>query len=175
MNAESILSQVQIASPCTARWSAMKGDDRVRFCDQCQLQVYNLSAMSAAAVSDLVTRTEGRLCGRYLMRRDGTILTNDCPVGARTARMQRFTRVASAFVLGCTSLLGGTYLLARNGDTTFDEHGGSVRTLVNWVRTRLGLASLGAPAPARMLPARMLMGKISTRSAGNEMISSEDY
>jgi hypothetical protein len=41
-----LLSQIKIASPCAASWDEMRGDDRCRFCQHCQLNVYNLSAMT---------------------------------------------------------------------------------------------------------------------------------
>ena len=33
----------------------------------------------------LVEEREGRLCVRFYQRRDGTVLTTDCPVGAAKA------------------------------------------------------------------------------------------
>ena len=42
------LRNVKVASPCPADWDRMIGDERVRFCGQCELNVYNLSAMSEA-------------------------------------------------------------------------------------------------------------------------------
>lgn len=56
------LDSIQVASPCTANWQGMTGDDRVRHCTQCQLRVYNLSDMSSEEATDLVFQTEGRLC-----------------------------------------------------------------------------------------------------------------
>ncbi len=53
----------------------MIGGDRVRFCGQCQLNVYNLSAMSRYEAESLIARTEGRLCVRFFRRKDGSILT----------------------------------------------------------------------------------------------------
>jgi hypothetical protein len=41
------LDEIEIATPCPASWEAMTGDDRSRFCGQCRLNVYNLSAMLA--------------------------------------------------------------------------------------------------------------------------------
>src|SRR4051812_47184360 len=38
-----LLDRITIASPCTASWDDMAGDDRVRFCASCQKDVYNLS------------------------------------------------------------------------------------------------------------------------------------
>lgn len=75
------LNSLSIASPCTANWNEMTGDARVRFCGQCQLNVYNLSDMTSQEANELLMAKEGRLCVRYYQRADGTIITQDCPVG----------------------------------------------------------------------------------------------
>src|SRR5689334_15547988 len=80
------LDSVAVASPCAADWNQMRGDDRVRFCGQCQLHVYNLSDMSRREAETLINTHEGRLCGRFFRRADGTVLTRDCPVGVRAVR-----------------------------------------------------------------------------------------
>ena len=80
------LEVIEIASPCTASWDAMHGDDRVRFCDQCKLHVYNLSAMSRRDASELVTSREGRLCVQMYRRADGTVITDDCGRIRKAAR-----------------------------------------------------------------------------------------
>ena len=59
------LEIIEIASPCTASWDAMHGDNRVRFCDQCNLHVYNLSAMSRQEAS-----ATGFVARRPIMRAD---------------------------------------------------------------------------------------------------------
>ena len=38
--------RLDVASPCSANWEKMTGDDRMRFCALCKKNVYNLSAMS---------------------------------------------------------------------------------------------------------------------------------
>ncbi len=63
----------------------MKGDDRVRFCEECNLHVYNFSAMTPVEINRLVAQREGRLCARLYQRVDGTTLTKNCPVGFRAA------------------------------------------------------------------------------------------
>ena len=98
-----ILSRIRIASPCTADWNKMTGDDRVRHCAQCNLDVFNLSEMTAPDAEALILAHTGRrLCGRIYQRADGTILTQDCPVGlARIRRglIRMAAGVAAAFVL----------------------------------------------------------------------------
>ncbi len=89
------MQKIRIASPCSADWNRMSGDDRVRFCPECQLNVYNFSAMSPAEIDALVSSKTGRLCARFYQRPDGTMLTQNCPVGFR-ATFLRATRLASA-------------------------------------------------------------------------------
>ena len=59
----------------------MTGDDRSRFCTQCEKNVYQLSGMTAEDIATLVLEKEGALCARFYQRPDGTMLTADCPVG----------------------------------------------------------------------------------------------
>jgi len=89
----------KIASPCTADWERMVGDDRVRHCSECNLNVYNFSAMTAADVETVVANHEGRLCARMYRRSDGTLLTQDCPVGLHAVlrlKVRRVSQVAGA-------------------------------------------------------------------------------
>lgn len=89
-----LLQNVRVASPCRASWAAMEPvqGDHVRFCAGCQKHVYNLSEMGQAEAEGLLRSHEGHLCVRYYRRKDGTILTSDCPVGLRAARRLILTR-----------------------------------------------------------------------------------
>lgn len=86
-----VIDNVRVASPCTANWEEMAGDERVRFCSQCRLHVYNLSAMSRHDAQQLLMQRGKHLCVRFYRRADGTVLTRDCPVGLRALR-RRFWR-----------------------------------------------------------------------------------
>lgn len=103
-----ILDQVGVASPCHADWDAMVGDARVRFCGHCEKNVYNLSAMPRAEAIQLIEDTEGERCIRMMRRADGTVLSSDCPVGARAAdaakdQARRQKRLALAAGLGISA------------------------------------------------------------------------
>ena len=100
------LDNVRVAAPCPADWDGMYGNDRVRFCDQCQLNVYNLSEMSRADAERLIGQAEGRLCVRYYRRRDGSIITTNCPVGLRALK-RRLSRVATAAASSILSFFAG--------------------------------------------------------------------
>jgi hypothetical protein len=80
------LDTIQVASPCDAAWDDMAGTERMRFCHLCRKTVYNLSAMTREQAERLIRQKEGRACVRLYRRRDGTVLTSDCPVSLRAAR-----------------------------------------------------------------------------------------
>lgn len=100
------LEQIKIASPCKADWNEMHGDERRRFCGECQLNVYNLSGMSREDAESLLIQSEGRLCVRFYKRADGTVLTKDCPVGWQALK-QRVSKTATAFASLVFGLLSG--------------------------------------------------------------------
>ncbi|HKE04678.1 MAG TPA: carboxypeptidase-like regulatory domain-containing protein [Blastocatellia bacterium] len=89
------LDRLYIASPCSADWDEMSGDDKVRFCNRCNINVYNISALSRIQVEELIVKSEGRFCAKLYRRMDGTIITRDCPVGLRAVR-RRVSHAASA-------------------------------------------------------------------------------
>jgi hypothetical protein len=100
MTAEALLVNIRVVSPCSARWADMAGDERARFCGQCQKHVYNLSAMTAEDAASVIHEKEGKLCVRFYRRMDGMMLTADCPVGAR-----RVSRRLKGILLGAVPLL----------------------------------------------------------------------
>lgn len=89
------LKHIKIASPCPADWNRMAGDDRVRHCAECDLNVYNFSAMTEREIHALLAGSKRRVCGRFYRRADGTMLTQDCPRGLR-ALGRRVSRLAVA-------------------------------------------------------------------------------
>jgi hypothetical protein len=90
------LSGVRVASPCSEAWERMEGDERVRHCGRCEKVVYNLTAMTSAQAEALLASRSGAMCVRYFQRRDGTVMTTDCPVGIRRRRTVRGAAAAVA-------------------------------------------------------------------------------
>jgi hypothetical protein len=97
-----LLERVSIAAPCSAEWSSMTGDERTRFCAQCQKHVYNIASMSAEEAEAFLRGAGGEACLRIYRRTDGTVLTSDCSVGVRRRSRRR--------VVG--SLVGGSLVSA---------------------------------------------------------------
>jgi len=82
----------------------MAGDDRVRHCAECNLNVYNFAAMTGFEIAELLANRQGRrVCARIYRRADGTMITQDCPKGLR-AVIRRVSRVAGAAFAAAMSL-----------------------------------------------------------------------
>jgi hypothetical protein len=100
-----LLESLRVASPCTASWEAMSGDEQVRFCGSCEKNVYNLSAMTREDAERLLAAREGSVCVRYYQRADGTVMTSDCPVGVKRKRRRRLAvAVAGAGAMAASAL-----------------------------------------------------------------------
>jgi ankyrin repeat protein len=57
--------QIRIASPCDVDWDSMVGNERVRFCDHCQLTVHNVDVITKKQLRRLIARSGDRLCVNY--------------------------------------------------------------------------------------------------------------
>ena len=148
MDASRLLASIQIGSPCRASWAEMLGDDRARFCRECNKCVYNIAMMSSAEVVSLIQETEGRVCMRLYRRLDGTVLTSDCPVAAETGKRGRVRRLVAWSVLGASVLLTRFVLqsYAHGADRPSSSGGGisyRLQACVDWAKEILGLR----PAP----------------------------
>lgn len=132
------LDVIDVEQPCPVSWDSMRGDDRVRFCNECSLHVYDLSAMTRPQAEALVNEREPgtRMCVRFYRRADGTVLTSDCGGGVRAAA-RRATRRAMAV---CGAILCA--MLSPLGLRGFVERAG----------TALTVAAPQPPADAVMVP-----------------------
>jgi len=110
-NFDNPLKNIRIASPCSANWDEMFGNERKRFCRDCKLNVYNLSGMTRKEAEDLIRSSEGRLCVRFYRRPDGSILTQDCPVGWAKIK-QRVSAAATAIFSLLIGLFSGVFVVS---------------------------------------------------------------
>ncbi len=189
MAANELTKHVRIATPCTANWDEMTGDDKVRYCGQCHLNVYN----SAAMTDEEVLRTlsgiaQGkRVCMRIYRRQDGTILTKDCPIGVR--KLQENLRRAAAFIAGGLSLFLSLPVFAQKPSVTIcksvgaasEEGNGGAKKKPVWHSKIQGTEAatqtkpLAAPTPTAPLntagSSRELMGDVAIdpRALAGEM------
>jgi Carboxypeptidase regulatory-like domain len=163
-----MLPQLKIASPCPASWEKMTGNNQVRHCSLCNLNVYNFSEMSSLEIETLISASEGqRLCGRLYQRADGTLLTQDCPVGLRT-RIRRVTRRVAAALAAAMSFVVAAEASPQQSSGTMGK--------VVAVQTGFNLAVLdasGAPVPhARIL---LINAKTHKTISENKTDSAGDF
>lgn len=102
-------SRIGVATPCHVDWETMTGDERKRFCGNCQKSVYNLSDMPEKDATAFLTAEvgAGRVpCIQFYKRADGTILFDNCPVALRAVRdaARRTLKLAASFVSLCLSV-----------------------------------------------------------------------
>jgi len=103
--------QITIPEPCNADWDSMVGNDQVRFCEHCNLHVKDLSAMTRQAAMRLVSRSQGRLCVRFIQRPDGGVLTRAVP-----QKLYRISRRVSRIAAGAfTASLSLSTAAAQTG------------------------------------------------------------
>lgn len=114
------LELIQIASPCTANWDEMTGDERTRHCSACNRNVYNLSDMTREEATAFLVQREGRTCVRMYKRADGTVITRDCPVGVAALRARLVRTVVAT--LGLLMALTATALAAFTKSPTIRSY-----------------------------------------------------
>ncbi len=94
-----VLDNLRVASPCSADWNKMTGDERARFCGDCKKTVYNVSGLTRDEAEALLIEKNGNLCVRYYPRKDGTILLADCEIGVKRRRRRRWIAAGAATLL----------------------------------------------------------------------------
>lgn len=103
------LDQLIIQKPCNADWQSMSGNDRVRFCEHCNLRVNDFSSMTRYEAMHLVARSQGRLCVRLVQTSTGRIVT-------QTEKIYGIGRRVSGFAAGVfTAALSVTTVAAQSG------------------------------------------------------------
>ncbi|MDX2118013.1 MAG: hypothetical protein SFY96_07520 [Planctomycetota bacterium] len=140
-----LLDSLRIASPCPASWVQMVGDDITRHCAQCDLDVHNISAMSREDAEAFLQarKNASRTCVRFFRRADGTILTQDCPVGLALWRRRAaagVSRVAAAMLFVFT----GGMMLSANRTPWLPER---LRAMEPFKTVSAWLNPIAAPAP----------------------------
>lgn len=101
------LKNVRVAAPCHVGFENMNGDDRIRYCQLCKMNVYNIGGMSTQEATELIQTNEGRLCIRLYRRKDGTVITDNCPVGLRRIRDRLATITLLAVLFSTLGWLSG--------------------------------------------------------------------
>ncbi len=107
---KNLLQSVVIEKPCSVGWESMSGDEKVRLCSQCNLNVHNLSSMSDQEAAIVLRRRKTeRTCVFMYKSKDGSVVTDNCPANLRKAR--NYVSAAAAFAL--LTLASGIWMSAH--------------------------------------------------------------
>lgn len=93
MAKKSFLDSIEVPRLCSKGWDEMTGDERVRFCQGCEKNVYNLSAMSRKEARKFVALNSGKVCVRYIRLPNGRVQTAD-------TKLYKITRRTSQIAAG---------------------------------------------------------------------------
>lgn len=137
MSARDSAPQIHITSPCSVDWESMVGNDRVRFCEHCQLTVHNVDRASPKQIKRLIERSNGRLCVNY---RQPAPQKTPAPILYKIGRRTSVI-AASAFsaTLSITSAVGASANLKQ---TRVREEPAFAASVVSPVSTPGGSAKL---------------------------------
>jgi|LNFM01.1.fsa_nt_gb hypothetical protein len=108
-----LLQRVYIASPCNVPWESMTGDERARLCASCSKTVYDLSQMTTADAEALLQAKGTDACLRIFRRFDGTVLTQDCPVGVEKKKRARRRGVVAGVLAATAAATAGAAIASR--------------------------------------------------------------
>jgi hypothetical protein len=168
---------LKVASPCSQDWDAMVGDNRKRYCGECKLNVFNLSGMSKTEAENLIMNAEGRLCVRFYKRADGSVITEDCPVG--WAKVKQRTKVyVTAFaslIFSFFSAIGLATALNKSDENVMGDIAASSTprrkpTPKNTPQKTMGIiAPTPKQTPSPTPKEQPLMGKIASPRQNQQM------
>jgi hypothetical protein len=86
----------------------MVGNERVRYCPECKLDVYDFSSMSDEDVRQVVSGGQQRLCARVRQRPDGTVMPRNSSLRFSIVmrRISRVSRIALTAAISVGPALG---------------------------------------------------------------------
>lgn len=107
MSARDLSRQLEIKTPCAANWDQMHGNDRVRFCEHCQLTVNDLTSLTPKRIRRLIAKSQARLCVRYYSGSNGKPLIAQVPTKLHQIN-KRVSRVAAGIFTATLSMGSAT-------------------------------------------------------------------
>lgn len=102
------ITDFKLAAPCGSKWEAMSGSGRIKFCQQCELQVYDFAKTELPEAREVIFQQEGKENFVLYKRKDGTFLTRNCPVGVKSRQVVILLCVAGVvLVCGLATIVAG--------------------------------------------------------------------
>jgi hypothetical protein len=105
MSKNSFVKHIEVKTPCSEKWSEMRGSEQVRLCSHCNLHVNNLSAITRKQAAKLIRESDSRICVRYVKNRQ----TNQPIFRERLYQISRRTGIAAGVLGASLSLSSVNY------------------------------------------------------------------
>ncbi len=113
MAKKNITESLQVKSPCSQNWNAMKGGDKIRFCEHCNLSVNNISAMTRKQALRLARQSNGEICVRHIKNP-----RTDAPVFAdKLYQIVRQTGIAAGVLSASLAVSTSAYAQSQENDS----------------------------------------------------------
>ena len=103
MSRRDFIQQLRIASPCSVEWDSMIGNDRVRFCEHCQLSVHHVDSLTRKQLRRLIARSHGRVCVNYTRSQTQPTFPILHKIGRRTSALAAGAFSASLSISAATA------------------------------------------------------------------------
>jgi hypothetical protein len=87
-------------SPCPMKWDEFTGTERIRYCERCQLYIYNFDKVELPQAQEMVFKREEKKNCTFFKRPDGKFMTVNCPEGLKRKR-----GVIIATAVACIALI----------------------------------------------------------------------
>jgi hypothetical protein len=87
------------ATRCDSVWNKGDNKERVGFCEQCKLQVYDFAGLDLPEAEEIIFNRENRRQAPLFKRADGKFLTSDCPVAVKRKQTLLFAGIGGAAIL----------------------------------------------------------------------------
>lgn len=169
MSAKNFLNNLTIPSPCDADWNAMTGNDQVRFCEHCKLDVHDLSLLTRPQAERLVARSKGRLCVRYHHDAKGRPVT--LPVSQKLHRIgRRVSRIAAGAFTATLSVSSAVAQQPAGSQSTANPPE-ATQPLTRWTLTSSIVGTVKDQNDV-VIPGATI--SISNRKTGNVFYTSSD-
>lgn len=97
-----VLDQISVPVPCPMSWSAMEGDDKVRFCGECNRHVWNFFEMTDEEILRVLRENPARVCAQIVKNAEGVLVTKS---NHRVRSKYRFSMLSMLIVATCLSPL----------------------------------------------------------------------
>ncbi len=147
-------SPIQIKTACPKNWAELVGDDKKRFCSECNLHVHNAARLTQVEASTLVAKANSRVCMRIEYDASGAPVFRDShpAVGIKPRSASRFARWALSAAAGLLAACNGSIPTPAATDPVPGTNGGETPSKMGKVvSTELGDVAVPLPAPIERL------------------------